>query len=94
MLNPVDARRRWFASFFIILAGGQLIWGLTFLAPWLIRHPMAFLFYWLTCLLLTLVAFSIALYDLRIMRRRLRVEQKIAFEKAFSDLKEDEGEKS
>jgi hypothetical protein len=90
MLNPGDARRRWFGSFFIILAAGLLLWGLTFLGEYLVNHPTFFVIYWSSCLLLTLGAFCIAIYDLRVMRRRLRKEHKSAFEKAFSDIKESE----
>jgi hypothetical protein len=88
MLTSVDARRRWFGLFFLILAGGQLVWGLTFLGSILLRNPPLFVFYWLTCFSLTILSFSIAIYDLRIMRRRLREEQKSAFNKAFSDVVE------
>jgi TRAP-type C4-dicarboxylate transport system permease small subunit len=90
MLTSVDARRRWFGAFFLILAGGMLAWGLTFLEPTLVAHPALFISFWLSCFGLTVVAFCIALYDLRIMRRRIRTEQKIAFERAFQDVLEEE----
>jgi len=93
MLNPVDARRRWFGSFFILLAAGLLLWGLTFLAGYLATHPIVFVVYWISCLLLTLTAFCIAVYDLRVMRRRLRSEQKLAFEKAFSEVEKNDEKK-
>ncbi len=94
MLNPADARRRWFGSFFLILAAGMLGWGLTFLNPYLIKHPLLFIFYWLSCFFLTVLAFTIAVYDLRVMRKRLRAEQKTAFSKAFSDVEEVEHKKT
>jgi hypothetical protein len=90
MITSVDARRRWFGTFFLILAGGLLAWGLTFLAPVLMRNPALFIAYWLTCFGLTILSFGIAIYDLRIMRRRLRDERKTAFNKAFSDITEDD----
>lgn len=90
MLTTVDARRRWFGTFFLILAGGLLIWGLTFLGPVLMRNPLLFLGYWSLCFVLTLVSFAIALYDFRVMRRRIREEQQSEFKKAFSDIVEDE----
>jgi len=89
MLTALDARRRWFGTFFLIVAGGLLLWGLTFLGPALMRNPLIFLAYWLTCFGLTVVSFGIALYDLRVMRRRLREEQKSAFDKAFQDILEE-----
>ena len=89
MLTAVDARRRWFGTFFLIVAGGLLIWGLTFLGPALMRSPLLFVAYWLTCFGLTLASFAIAVYDFRVMRRRLRDEQKTAFNKAFEDIIEE-----
>jgi hypothetical protein len=94
MLNPVDARRRWYGSFFLILAGGQLLWGFTFLAPILIRRPTLFIAYWITCFIFTALAFSIALYDMRVIRKRLQSEQKSAFSRAFSDIEDVEQKKS
>jgi uncharacterized membrane protein len=86
MLTALDARRRWFGTFFLIVAGGLLLWGLTFLGPLLVRNPFLFVAYWLTCFGLTIVSFAIAVYDLRVMRRRMREEQKVAFDKAFQDI--------
>jgi hypothetical protein len=85
MLTPVDARRRWFGTFFIIVASGQLMWGLTFLAPVLRQSPGLFLAYWLSCFALTSVALGIALYDLSVMRKRMRDEKRSAFHRAFGD---------
>jgi membrane protein implicated in regulation of membrane protease activity len=89
MLTAMDARRRWFGTFFLIVAGGLLLWGLTFLGPLLVRNPLLFVTYWLTCFGLTIVSFAIAIYDLRVMRRRMREEQKTAFDKAFRDIIEE-----
>ena len=86
MLNAVDARRRWFGAFFLIVAGGLLLWGLTFLAPVLAQRPGLFVIYWLTCFGLTGLSFAIAIYDFRVLRRRMRQEQKRAFEKSFKDV--------
>ena len=38
MLTSVDARRRWFGTFFLIVAGGMLLWGFTFLAAFLVKQ--------------------------------------------------------
>ena len=67
----------------------MLAWGLTFLAPRLLRSPIAFVGYWITCFGLTSIAFSIAIYDMRVMRRRLRDEEKSAFHNAFRDITEE-----
>jgi hypothetical protein len=86
MLTSVDARRRWFGAFFLIIAGGLLVWGLTFLSSALVKNPLFFVLYWSTCLLFTLLAFAIALYDMIVIRRRLRDEKRAAFNRAFSDV--------
>lgn len=88
MLTSVDARRRWFGSFFLILAGGFLLWGLTLLKDFLVARPMAFVIYWLACFSLTALALSIAVYDLFVMRRRIQTEQRAAFERAFREVPE------
>ena len=89
MLTSVDARRRWFGTFFLIVAGGMLLWGFTFLAPVLIKRPMMFVIYWITCLGFTTLSFLIAVYDMRVIRKRVRDEKKAAFNKAFSDMVDD-----
>jgi len=86
MLTSVDARRRWFGTFFLILAVGMLLWGFTFLGPVLVKNPPLFVGYWLTDLALTIAAFSIAVYDMRVMRARIREERKSAFQRAFGDI--------
>ena len=90
MLTSVDARRRWFGTFFLIVSGGLLVWGLTFLAPTLLQHPLLFVVYWVSCFSLTVLSFAIAIYDMRAVRRRIKEEQKSAFERAFADVVEDE----
>lgn len=90
MLTSVDARRRWFGAFFLIIAGGLLVWGLTILAPTLVKSPLLFVVYWSTCLGFTLGAFVIALYDMMVIRRRLREQKRAEFNRAFSDIDESE----
>jgi hypothetical protein len=92
MLTSVDARRRWFGTFFLILAGGLLVWGLTFLASALLQNPVLFVLYWVTCFALTMLSFGIALYDMSVMRRRIKEEQRSAFNRAFSEIVEEEKE--
>ena len=90
MLTSVDARRRWFGAFFLIIAGGLLVWGLTFLAPTLVKNPLLFVIYWAACFGFTFLAFAIALYDMIVIRRRLRDEKRAEFNRAFSDVDESE----
>lgn len=86
MLTSVDARRRWFGAFFLIIAGGLLLWGFTFLGPTLVKNPLLFVVYWSACLVFTLLSFCIALYDMMVIRRRIREEKRAAFSRAFSDV--------
>lgn len=86
MLTSVDARRRWFGTFFLIVAGGMLVWGFTFLAPFLVKRPKVFVIYWVACLGFTLLSFLIAVYDMRVIRKRVREEKRAAFNKAFGDI--------
>ena len=90
MLSSVDARRRWFGTFFLILAVGLLLWGLTFLAAFLLTNPILFVFYWVTCFLFTGISFAIAIYDMMVVRKRVRQEQREAFERAFREVAEKE----
>jgi hypothetical protein len=92
MLTSVDARRRWFGAFFLIIAGGLLVWGFTFLSSTLVKNPVFFLLYWATCFLFTLLALLVALYDVMVIRRRLREERRAEFNRTFSEI--DESEKS
>lgn len=81
MSNPADARRRWFGTFFLIMAGGLLIWGQTILKPHL-GNGLGFLLYWLVCFSFTGLAILTALLDLRIIRCRTRDAQRDLFKRA------------
>jgi hypothetical protein len=45
MLTSLDARRRWFGAFFLILSLSLLIWGTTLLSDYLQHRPMLFIAY-------------------------------------------------
>jgi hypothetical protein len=86
MLTSVDARRRWFGAFFLILSLGMLIWGTTLLADYLVHHPMFFVGYWAACAFCTGLALINALLDMIIMRKRTRDEQLSLAEKTVAEL--------
>jgi hypothetical protein len=86
MLTPTDARRRWFGAFFLICSLGMLIWGVTFLATWLLEHKVIFILYWIGCALFTGLAFLNAMLDMFIMRRRIRHEQSVLAQKSFEEI--------
>jgi hypothetical protein len=77
--------------FLLLLAVGMLIWGQTVLKTRL--TGLSFVFYWLLCLLLTFLALATALVDLRLVRRRLRQEQKDLIQKTIEGVKADRQDK-
>lgn len=83
MTNPVNSRRRWFATFFLLMAGGMLIWGETVLRSRL--EGIGFLIYWLICFLFTGLAMFAALLDFRAVRRDTRREHAELLKDAFGD---------
>lgn len=91
MPGPADARRRWFGTFFLLMAGGMLIWGLTVFSGRL--RGVGFILYWLTCFLFTGLALLTALLDLWIVRHRQREEQRDLIVKAIEDLEAEKKEK-
>jgi hypothetical protein len=93
MLTAVDARRRWFGAFFLILSVALLIWGTTWLSDYLVHRPLLFLCYWGACAFLTGLALINAMLDMIIMRRRTRDEQISLAEKSFADIIEAEKKK-
>jgi hypothetical protein len=89
MLTKRDARRRWFGMLFLILSGGMLAWGLTFLKAYLMSRPLLFIFYWLGCFGFTLLALVTAALDMFIVKQRTRDEKGRIFRSAFNDKKDD-----
>src|SRR5881628_2804118 len=83
--NPADARRRWFGVFFLLIAVGRLVWGQTFLKPYL--EGLGFIVDWLACMGFTGLAMLSALLDIWAVRRRTRDQQRDLFRRIL-----DEGE--
>jgi hypothetical protein len=93
MLTSLDARRRWFGAFFLIMSLGLLVWGVTFFADYLFHHPLLFVAYWAACAFFTGLALINALLDMIIMRKRTRDEQLSLAEKSFTEIIEAEKKK-
>ena len=93
MLTSLDARRRWFGAFFLIVSLGLLIWGATLLSDYLVKRPVLFVVYWGACALFTGLALINAMLDMIIMRKRTRDEQVALAEKSFADIIEAEKKK-
>ncbi len=85
MALKINRRRRWFGLLYLILAGGLLIWGLTWLRPGL--HGIGFVIYWLACLGCALAALIIAWLDWRSVRRQIRAEQRELLEHALDKIR-------
>src|SRR5256885_16639383 len=90
--NAVDARRRWFGVFFLILAAGMLIWGQTFLKPYL--EGVGFVIYWLACMGFTALAMLTALLDIWAIRRRTRDQQRDLLRQIFDEREANRDNKS
>jgi hypothetical protein len=93
-MDPADAQRRWFGLFFLILAGGMLIWGQTVLRAHL--EGAGFVIYWLACMGFTALAMVMALLDIRAVRRRTRDQQRDLLQHIFEEGepgRENEGDK-
>jgi hypothetical protein len=84
MAPSAKTRRRWLGTMFLASAAGLLICGLTVLEEHL--RGWAFLVYWLTCLLLALLAILVALVDLRAIGRQARQEQHDLVQNAFNGI--------
>ena len=87
MYTPVDARRRWFGVFFLIVAGGMLIWGQTVLKPRL--EGIGFILYWLICFCFTGLAMLTALLDIRVLRRRTRDQHRDLFRHTLEEIEDE-----
>ena len=85
MLKPVDARRRWWGTFFLTMAAGLLIWGQTVLKTTL--TGAGFLLYWAFCFLFTGLAILTALLDVRAVRRQIHKDHRKLVERALSEAK-------
>ena len=73
MAGVINSRRRWFGLFFLLLSVGLLVWGQTWLSEAL--RGWGYIAYWTLCLLVTLVALVLALWDARATRREIRAQQ-------------------
>ena len=69
--------------FFLIVSTGMLIWGQTFLKPYL--EGIGFVIYWLTCMAFTGLAMLTALLDIWAVRRRTRDRQRELLRHIFDD---------
>jgi hypothetical protein len=83
-VTPVDARRRWFGTFFLIVAIGMTIWGQTLLSDYLYARPVFFLCYWVGVFITLFLSMLLALLDMSATRKRNRLEQKKILEDAFT----------
>jgi hypothetical protein len=81
-----STRRRWLGVIFLACAACLLICGLTILAARL--RGLAFLVYWLICLLFTALAALVALADLRATARQARQEQRDLVQNAFGGIED------
>lgn len=79
-----DPRRRWFSLFYLIVAGGLLVWGLTWLEP--VLHGWLFFGYWFACAMFAVLAFVTSWLDLRALRRHERAQRRALLEQSLRHL--------
>lgn len=75
LIRDQHARRT--VMFYSVLAAlAWLFAGATVLAGWLRAHPLLFVLYWAACAWITLLSVLIAIFDLLVVRARMRREQR------------------
>ena len=80
-------RRRFLGAAVLVAALIMLIVGLTIL--WGRLSNLAFLAYWLVCILLTGLAMAVAILDARALRERTRREERALLENTLKDIVDD-----
>ena len=71
-----QTQRRNTLSVLVVVALVMLFCGSTFLAHWLMAHPWWFFMFWGACIWLTILTFLMAAYDLIVVRKAGREEER------------------
>lgn|SRR5471032_2742662 len=71
-----QAARRSTMFYLLVTALGFVLVGGILVPSWLRARPMVFIFFWLTCASLTLIALVLACFDLILVRVASRVAQR------------------
>lgn len=79
-----QTQRRHTLSILVVVALVMLFLGSTFLATWLMAHVVWFFLFWAVCMWLTILTFLIAAYDLLVVRKAGREEQRRLRKQIFS----------
>ncbi|MBT5926998.1 MAG: hypothetical protein HOH33_10300 [Verrucomicrobia bacterium] len=87
--KATDRRRRWFGLLYLLVAGIMLVWGTTWLEPYLAVSNGKFLIFWFCCFVVTLMAMLTALLDMWIIRTRARQQRQKAAHQAFEKKSEE-----
>lgn len=92
VMRKSDKRRRWFGLLYLLVAIIMLVWGLTWLGPYLVGWK--FLLYWFGCFLVTMMAILVALLDMWIIRIRARQQRNKAAHQVFDEAAESEQDRT
>ena len=84
MADSSDFRRRGLGAISLGLALAMLIAGQTVLRDRF--SPLSFALFWFVCLIFTSLAIVVAFWDLRVVRRRTRDEQRELFESTLNEI--------
>jgi membrane protein implicated in regulation of membrane protease activity len=79
-----DGWRRLSGLVLLSIAAGMLILGQTVFKDRL--QSLAFVYYWLTCTVFTFLTLMVALWDMRIVRRRAREQQNELVKNTLRDI--------
>jgi UDP-N-acetylmuramyl pentapeptide phosphotransferase/UDP-N-acetylglucosamine-1-phosphate transferase len=91
MTNGGESRHNWRAAIVLGIALVMVLLGLTLLSSFL--FGLIYIFYWLVCIVFTLLALIFAYADLQRLRQRSREEQRELIERALDSLPEAAKEK-
>ena len=83
-MRAPSSPRRWRAAIALGIAVAMLVLGLTLLKSYI--AGLAYIFYWLVCIVFTFLALLFAFADLQQVRQRLRDEQREMIEDALEGL--------
>ena len=79
-----QTQRRHALSILVTAALLMLFLGSTFLSSWLMTRPFWFFIFWFACMWLTVLTFLMAGYDLLVVRKAAREEQRLLRKEIFS----------
>lgn len=88
MPTAANALLRWSGILCLAIASGMLIWGRTILTPHL--DGLFYRVYWIGCLSFSVIAITIALLDIFVVRQWVKYERRLLAGRIRQDLRQAE----